>query len=98
YATINIIDPLARIRGVGQATLFGSLDYSMRLWLDPDRLTAFNLTPADVVAAVQSQNVQAAVGRIGAAPTPQQQQVQLTITTQGRLTRTDQFEHIIVRA
>jgi hydrophobic/amphiphilic exporter-1 (mainly G- bacteria), HAE1 family len=98
YATINVIDPLARIRGVGQATLFGPLDYSMRLWLDPDRLTAFNLTPADVVAAVQSQNVQAAVGRIGAAPTPERQQLQLTITTQGRLTRADQFENIIVRA
>src|SRR5436189_2885880 len=49
YATINVIDPLARIRGVGQASLFGPLDYSLRLWLDPDRLTAFNLTPADVV-------------------------------------------------
>src|SRR5262252_5870521 len=98
YATINIIDPLARIRGVGQATLFGPLDYSLRLWLDPDRLTAFNLTPADVVSAVQSQNVQAALGRIGAAPAPQTQQLQLTITTEGRLTRTDEFENIIVRA
>src|SRR5919197_2933788 len=54
YATINIIDPLARVRGVGQASLFGPLDYSLRLWLDPDRLTAFNLTPADVVAAGES--------------------------------------------
>src|SRR6195256_2961152 len=98
YATINIIDPLARIRGVGQASLFGPLDYSLRLWLDPDRLTAFNLTPADVVAAVQSQNVQAALGRIGGAPTPQRQQLQLTITTEGRLTRTDEFDHIVVRA
>src|SRR3954454_21335427 len=98
YATINIIDPLARIRGVGQASLFGPLDYSLRLWLDPDRLTAFNLTPADVVAAVQSQNVQAALGRIGAAPSPQRQQLQLTITTEGRLTRTDEFENIILRA
>jgi HAE1 family hydrophobic/amphiphilic exporter-1 len=98
YATINIVDPLARIRGVGQATLFGPLDYSLRLWLDPDRLTAFNLTPADVVAAVQSQNVQAALGRIGAAPSPRQQQLQLTITTEGRLTRTDEFDNIIVRA
>ncbi|MBV8492129.1 MAG: efflux RND transporter permease subunit, partial [Alphaproteobacteria bacterium] len=98
YATINIIDPLARIRGVGQASLFGALDYSLRLWLDPDRLTAFNLTPADVVAAVQSQNVQAALGRIGAAPSPQAQQLQLTITTEGRLTRTDEFQNIIVRA
>src|SRR5438094_971059 len=94
----QIIDALARIRGVGQATLFGPLDYSLRLWLDPDRLASFNLTPADVVAAVQSQNVQAALGRIGAAPSPQNQQVQLTITTQGRLTRTDQFDAIIIRA
>ena len=98
YATINVIDPLARIRGVGQATLFGPLDYSLRLWLDPDRLTAFNLTPADVVAAVQSQNVQAALGRIGAAPSPQHQQLQLTITTEGRLTRTDEFQNIVIRA
>src|ERR1700730_13703454 len=98
YATINVIDPLARIRGVGQASLFGPLDYSLRLWLDPDRLTAFNLTPADVVAAVQSQNIQAALGRIGSAPTPEHQQLQLTITTEGRLTRTDEFENIIVRA
>jgi hydrophobic/amphiphilic exporter-1 (mainly G- bacteria), HAE1 family len=98
YATINIIDPLSRIRGVGQATLFGPLDYSLRLWLDPNRLTAFNLTPADVVAAVQSQNVQAALGRIGAAPAPDMQQVQLTIKTEGRLTRGDEFQDIVVRA
>ena len=98
YATINIIDPLARVRGVGQASLFGALDYSLRLWLDPDRLTAFSLTPADVVAAVQSQNVQAALGRIGAAPSPHTQQLQLTITTEGRLTRTEEFENIIIRA
>jgi len=68
YATINIIDPLARIRGVGQVTLFGPLDYSLRIWLDPDRLTERNLTPNDVIQAVQNQNVQAALGRIGAAP------------------------------
>src|SRR5579871_1559994 len=98
YATINIIDPLARIRGVGQATLFGPLDYSLRLWLDPDRLTAFNLTPADVIAAVQSQNVQAALGRIGAAPTLPSQQLQLTIKTEGRLLKTDEFDNIVVRA
>src|SRR5205823_11563812 len=72
--------------------------YSLRLWLDPDRLTSFNLTPADIVAAVQGQNVQAALGRIGAAPSPQSQQLQLTITTEGRLTRTDEFDNIIVRA
>ena len=98
YATINIIDPLSRIHGVGQATLFGALDYSLRLWLDPDRLTAFNLAPSDVVAAVQGQNVQAALGRIGAAPTPRAQQLQLTIKTKGRLTRPEEFADIIVRA
>jgi HAE1 family hydrophobic/amphiphilic exporter-1 len=98
YATINVVDPLARIRGVGQATLFGPLDYSLRLWLDPDKLTAFNLTPADVVAAVQGQNVQAALGRIGSAPPPQSQQLQLTIKTEGRLTLPEEFEHIIVQA
>jgi hydrophobic/amphiphilic exporter-1 (mainly G- bacteria), HAE1 family len=98
YATINVVDPLARIRGVGQATLFGPLDYSMRLWLDPDKLTNFSLSPSDVVAAVQGQNVQAAVGRIGSAPTPRGQQLQLTIRTQGRLTRAEEFANIIVRA
>src|SRR5271169_1011450 len=69
YATINIIDTLARIKGVGQVSLFGPLDYSLRIWLDPDRLTELKLTPSDVIAAVQGQNVQAALGRIGAAPT-----------------------------
>jgi HAE1 family hydrophobic/amphiphilic exporter-1 len=98
YATINVIDPLSRVRGVGQASLFGALDYSLRLWLDTDRLTAFNLTPSDVVAAIQSQNVQAALGRIGAAPTPERQQFQLTIKTLGRLTRADQFDNIVIRA
>src|ERR1700726_2746769 len=98
YATINIIDPLARVRGVGQASLFGPLDYSLRLWLDPHPPTPFRPAPADVIAAVQSQNIQAALGRIGSAPTPERQQLQLTITTEGRLTRTDEFDNIIVRA
>jgi HAE1 family hydrophobic/amphiphilic exporter-1 len=98
YATINVVDPLARIRGVGQATLFGPLDYSLRLWIDPDKLASFNLTPADVVAAVQSQNLQAALGRIGSALVPANQQLQLTIVTQGRLSDPKEFENIIVRA
>src|SRR5260221_4841227 len=98
YATINVLDQLSRVHGVGQATLFGALDYSLRLWLDTDRLTAFNLTPSDVVTAIQSQNIQAALGRIGAGPTPQAQQFQLTIKTQGRLTRPDQFDKAAVRA
>src|ERR1700731_369317 len=98
YATINIIDTLARIKGVGQATLFGPLDYSLRIWLDPDRLTELNLTPNDVIAAGQNQNVQAALGRVGAAPVGSEQQVQINIKTKGRLTRPEEFAGIVLRA
>lgn len=97
YATINIIDVLARINGVGQVALFGPLDYSLRIWLDPDRLTELQLTPGDVIAAVQSQNVQAALGRIGAAPTSSTQQYQISIKTKGRLTHPEDFAAIILR-
>jgi hydrophobic/amphiphilic exporter-1 (mainly G- bacteria), HAE1 family len=98
YATINIIDAIARIKGVGQATLFGPLDYSLRIWLDPDRLTQLNLTPNDVIAAVQNQNIQAALGRIGAAPIGPDQQVQINIKTKGRLSRPEEFAGIVLRA
>ena len=98
YATINIIDTLARINGVGQVSLFGPLDYSLRVWLDPDRLTEFNLTANDVIAAIQSQNVQAALGRVGAAPITKEQQVQINIKTKGRLTRPEEFADIVLRA
>ena len=98
YATINVIDPLARIKGVGQVVLFGPLDYSLRIWLDPDRLTELNLTPNDVIAAVQTQNVQAALGRVGAAPIANDQQYQITVKTKGRLTTPEEFGAIIVRA
>src|ERR1700751_4991932 len=98
YATINMIDSLARIKGVGQATLFGPLDYSLRVWLDPDRLTELNLTPNVVITAVQNQNIQAALGRVGAAPITEEQQLQLTIKTQGRLTLPEEFAAIVLRA
>jgi hydrophobic/amphiphilic exporter-1 (mainly G- bacteria), HAE1 family len=98
YATINILDTLKRIRGVGDASLFTSLNYSMRIWLDPNKLTSLDLAPTDVAAAIETQNIQAAVGRIGAAPLAQDQQFQLTITTRGRLTQAEDFENIIVRA
>ncbi|MDQ6721124.1 MAG: efflux RND transporter permease subunit, partial [Candidatus Dormibacteraeota bacterium] len=97
YTTINIIDPLARINGVGQVSLFGPLDYSLRIWLDPDRLTELNLTPNDVISAVQSQNIQAALGRVGAAPITNEQQVQITIKTKGRLSRPEEFAAIVLR-
>src|SRR5262245_39155371 len=98
YATINIIDALARIKGVGQATLFGPLDYSLRVWLDPHRLTQLNLAPSDVISAVQSQNIQAALGRVGAAPVNPDQQVQINIKTKGRLARSEEFAAIVLRA
>ncbi|MBV1799776.1 efflux RND transporter permease subunit [Siccirubricoccus sp. G192] len=98
YATINMIDTLARVPGVGQVNLFGAMDYSMRIWFEVDRLISLNVTPQDIVQAIQSQNVQAAVGRIGARPISEDQQFQLNIQTQGRLTSPEQFGEIIIRA
>ena len=68
YVTINVLDRLSRVQGVGQALVFGALDYSMRIWFDTDRLISLNLSPSDIIAAVQAQNTQAAVGRVGARP------------------------------
>lgn len=98
YVTINVLDRLARTPGVGDALMFGRLDYSMRIWFDMNRLVGLNLAPSDVIAAIQSQNVQAAVGRIGARPTPDATQFQLSVQTQGRLTTPEQFGDIVVRA
>ncbi len=98
YVTINVLDRLARTSGVGDATLFGRLDYSMRIWFDVERLTALNLAPADIIAVIQSQNVQAAVGRIGARPTSDKTQFQLSVQTQGRLVTPSQFGDIVIRA
>ncbi|WP_431819099.1 multidrug efflux RND transporter permease subunit BepG [Brucella ceti] len=98
YGVINVVDRLARVPGVGQAQSFGTFNYSMRIWFNTDALTSLNLTPNDIVNAISSQNVQAAVGRLGAPPMTDQQQIQLTLTTQGRLTDAKQFENIIIRA
>ena len=98
YATINVVDTLARVSGVGEVFLFGPLDYSMRIWLSSDRLTALGLTPSDVISAIQAQNTQAAVGRIGAQPMTPDQQFQITLQTQGRLADVKEFENIVVRA
>jgi HAE1 family hydrophobic/amphiphilic exporter-1 len=98
YATINIVDPVSRINGVGQVNLFGPLDYSLRIWLDPDRLSDLNLTPNSVISAVQGQNIQAALGRVGAAPISEEQQVQINIKTKGRLSRPEEFAAIVLRA
>jgi HAE1 family hydrophobic/amphiphilic exporter-1 len=98
YGIINVIDALARIRGVGQALLYGSESYSMRIWFQTDVLTSLNIAPSDVIKAIQSQNVQAAVGRIGGPPIPEDQELQLTLQTKGRLTSPAEFENIILRA
>ena len=98
YAIINIMDVLSRTPGVGQATILGALNYSMRIWFDTNRLNNLSLTPADVIAAIQAQNVEAPVGRIGARPIGKDQQFQLNVQTQGRLTTPDQFGDIVLRA
>lgn len=89
-------DELSRLAGVGDVQLFGAGDYSMRLWLDPDKLKQRGLTTEDVVQAVQEQNVQVAAGQIGAQPAPAGTAFQLSINTQGRLVEKEEFENIIV--
>jgi hydrophobe/amphiphile efflux-1 (HAE1) family protein len=98
YVTISIRDEIARLPGVGDAILFGPLDYSMRIWLSSDRLTSLALSPNDVVEAIRSQNVQAATGRVGAQPMGADAQFQISVQTKGRLAEVEEFENIVVRA
>ncbi|MDF2617910.1 MAG: bepG [Xanthobacteraceae bacterium] len=97
YATINLVDDIRSTPGVGEATLFGPQDYAVRAWVETDRLTGLGLTTADIVDAIRGQNVQAAVGRIGARPISDDQQLQLNIQTKGRLSSIDEFKDIIIR-
>src|SRR5215813_2297861 len=97
YVTINLLDQIKSTPGVGDAVLWGPQDYSMRAWVRTERLTGLNLTAGDIINAIKAQNVQAAVGRIGARPTSNDQQLQLNIQTKGRLTSTAEFENIVVR-
>ncbi len=98
YAVINVLDEISRTPGVGQALLFGKLNYSMNIWFDTQRLTSLNLAPSDIVTAIQAQNNQAALGRIGARPIADDQQFQLNLQTQGRLTTPAEFGDIVLRA
>lgn len=97
YATIYVRDELSRLAGVGDVTYLGQQDYSMRVWLDPEKLTARNMTAGDVVAAVKEQNVQVAAGQIGQQPVPKGLDFQYTMSTLGRLADADQFRDIIIK-
>ena len=97
YALLQIKDTLARISGVGDITLFGGREYSMRIWLDPGKVAARNLTASDVVRAIREQNIQVAAGVVGGPPSPAHTDFQFTVMTQGRLTEPGQFADIIIK-
>ena len=97
YATINIRDELSRLPGVGNVTVFGAGQYSMRVWLDPNKLQARGLMPQDVIQAIQQQSQQVTAGQVGAPPAPQGQAFQYTLNVNGRLDDASQFENIIVK-
>ena len=96
YIASHILDPLNRVQGVGSVQVFDS-KYAMRIWLDADKLKAYGLTPADVAAAVQSQNAQVSVGQLGGAPSVRGQQLNATVTALGRLQSPEQFRNIVLR-
>ena len=98
YAALNVKDELARLEGVGDVQLFGLGNYSLRVWLDPNKVASRNLTAADVVNAIREQNRQVAAGSLGAPPSAGDNSFQLSINTQGRLVSEEEFENIIVRA
>ncbi len=98
YATINVMDDLARVPGVGQVNLLGAAQYAMRIWVRPDTLAKLQITVMDVVNAIQAQNVVNPAGQIGAEPAPPGQEFTYNVTAQGRLVEAEQFGEIIVRA
>ncbi|EZI30272.1 efflux RND transporter permease subunit [Pseudomonas extremaustralis] len=98
YAILNIKDELARLNGVGDVQLFGMGDYSLRVWLDPNKTASRNLTATDVVNAIREQNRQVAAGALGAQPAPTDTSFQLSVNTQGRLVTEEEFENIVIRA
>ncbi len=97
FTSRNVRDPLARIDGVGDAFIFGALDYGMRIWMDPDRMTSLGITSSDVIAAIREQNVQASAGQLGARPIEGDQPFQYTLRAEGRLSDPAQFGAIILR-
>lgn len=98
YAILNIKDELARLGGVGDVQLFGMGDYSLRVWLDPNKVASRNLTATDVVNAIREQNRQVAAGSLGSPPAPNATSFQMSVNTQGRLVSEEEFENIIIRS
>jgi multidrug efflux pump len=98
YALLNVLDELRRVPGVGDASLFGASDYSMRVWLRPDKVAQYNLTPGDIAAAIREQNAQFAAGRFGEEPMTDPQVFTYSVTTPARLVDPAQFENIIIRS
>lgn len=97
YATINVKDHLAKIPGVGRVMVFGSGDYAMRVWLNPEAIAELGMTATDVISAIRGQNLQVAAGTIGGAPYDEGMQIELPINTQGRLQSVEEFENIIIK-
>ncbi len=97
YALTYVLDEMARIPGVSDVRVLGQRDYSMRIWVDPEKLAARDMTAADVATAIRQQNLQVATGQIGQPPTPSGQQIQMTLSTLGRLTEPEQFEQMIIK-
>jgi multidrug efflux pump subunit AcrB len=97
YATINVKDAIARVAGVGDVAILGQQDYSMRVWLDPDKLDSRNLTVGDVIRVLREQNVQVASGQTGQPPVPQGQDFQYTVSTLGRLLEAEEFANIVLK-
>lgn len=98
YAQLSLVDELARVPGVGQVQAFGSGEYSMRVWLDPEKMRIRNLTPTDVLQAIQSQNMQVSAGQVGAPPAQSTEAFEFTLTTQGRLVSPEEFGNIVIKA
>jgi len=98
YALLYVIDELKRVPGVGDASLFGAKDYSMRIWLQPDKLSQYNLTSNDIATAIQEQNSQFAAGQLGQEPMDNPQAFTYTVTTQGRFSSPEEFGNIILRS
>ncbi|NIW85070.1 MAG: hydrophobe/amphiphile efflux-1 family RND transporter, partial [Gammaproteobacteria bacterium] len=98
FVSMRVKDEVARVNGVGDVMAFGAGDYSMRIWLDPEKLKARRLTAGDVVQALREQNVQVAAGKIGARPVPEGQAFEYVVNTRGRLVEPAEFEQVILRA